>query len=68
MLDFQTIPEEDDLEILFEKFQTRLKSHATDGEMDNKEYRRIRKLILSNPQFKSSIPEFIKVCRNVDEF
>jgi len=60
--------EEDDLVLQIEQFKMGLVSRATGGEFDQKEYSRLRKIVLGIPGLEDRIPRFLKLCRSVDEF
>ena len=64
------IPEEDDISIIVEQLKNRLVARAT-GKGDDftqKEYSRLRKIVLGIPDIKEMIPRFLKTCRSLDEF
>lgn len=50
------------------EFKYGLVSRATGGGYDNDKYIRIRKLLLDKKNFKHLAPQFVKSCRNIDEF
>lgn len=62
------LPEEDDTLLQLEQFKMSLISRATGGEMEEKDYKRQRKLILGIPGTEKLTPRFLKICRNTDEF
>lgn len=51
-----------------EQFKYGLTSRATGGVYENSEYIRIRKLLLDDKNINNLVPQFIKSCRNIDEF
>jgi len=61
-------PKEDDIVLQIEQFKMGLVSKATGGDFDNKEYSRLRKLILGIPEAEKLIPRFLKICITVDDF
>ena len=62
------LAEDDDIEVQVGQFKMGLISVATGGSMDNKEYERQRKMILSIPGIENIIPQFIKLCRTSSDF
>lgn len=64
------IPPIDDLSILLEQLKLGLIGTATDDgyELSDDEFKRIRKLILTNQSFNEVTPRFLKTCRNLSEF
>lgn len=51
-----------------ERMKTGLISKATDGDMDEKEYKNLRSLLISNSKIKSCIPSIIKTSLTAAEF
>ncbi|CAL2083359.1 Protein kinase family protein [Tenacibaculum dicentrarchi] len=66
--ELQNISEEDDILLQVEKLKIGLIANATGGEFEQKEYSRLRKLVLNIPDIKNVIPRFLKLCRTTDEF
>ena len=62
------MPEEDDIALQIEQFKMGLISRATGGEFDQKEYSRLRKIVLGIPGVEKITPRFLKLCRTVDDF
>lgn len=61
----------EDLSLKLEHFRMDLTSFATgkdSGDLNDKLYSEIRKMILSNKQLESIVPEYIKKCRNLNDF
>src|SRR5690242_20042695 len=61
-------PQADDLATLVEQMKLGLMSRATGGSMEEPEYRRIRKILLSVPQFQGRLPSFLKSCQHTSDF
>ena len=57
-----------ELFIQAEALQNLLISRATGGQENNVEYTRLRQTVLANTAFDALIPQFIKTCRNLDQF
>ena len=57
-----------ELFIQAETLQNLLISRATGGQENNVEYTRLRQTVLANTAFDALIPQFIKTCRNLDQF
>ena len=51
-----------------ETLQNLLISHATGGRENNVEYTRLRQTVLANTALDAYVPQFIKTCRNLDQF
>jgi serine/threonine protein kinase len=51
-----------------EQFKIGLMQRATGGQYENQEYIRMRNLILSEQSLNHRVPQFLKSCRNLDEF
>ena len=51
-----------------ETLQNLLISHATGGRENNVEYTRLRQTVLANTALDVYVPQFIKTCRNLDQF
>jgi|GEM_PF-707463 len=68
--DLDKIPEADDLAVQLEQFKLGLWGVATQHprELSDDEYKRIRKLLLTNSQLQNLVPDYIKICRNLGEF
>lgn len=66
--EFDDIPDQDDLAIQVEEFKMGLISRATGGGYEDDDYRRIRKIILGNPELEKLAPRFLKICRTVDDY
>lgn len=64
----EILSEEDDVVLQIEQFKMGLISRATGGEFEDKEYRRLRKLVMGIPGTEKITPRFLKLCRTVDEF
>ncbi|MBK8434010.1 MAG: hypothetical protein IPL28_23170 [Chloroflexi bacterium] len=66
-MDLPEIQSIDDLALLVEKLKLGLVSAATSDEYEfsDEEYKRIRKILLSNPMFTELIPSYLKLCRNL---
>ena len=64
------VPPEDDIVLQLEQFKMSLISAATGGRLDleQKEYARVRKIILSLPNAENVVPRFLKLCRTTEEF
>lgn len=48
--------------------QNLLISRATGGQENNIEYTRLRQTVLANTALDAYVPQFIKTCRNLDQF
>jgi eukaryotic-like serine/threonine-protein kinase len=66
--ELNNIPEEDDIVLQIEHFKMGLISRATGGEFEQKEYSRLRKIVLGIPGVKKITPRFLKLCRTTDEY
>lgn len=66
--ELNSIPEEDDICLQIEQFKMGLISRATGGSFEQKEYSRLRKIVLGIPGIEKTTPRFLKLCRTVDEF
>lgn len=66
--ELHNVAEEDDIVLQIEQFKMGLISRATGGEYDQKEYSRLRKIVLGIPGVEKIIPRFLKLCRTTDEF
>lgn len=66
--ELDNIPEADDIVLQLEQFKMGLISRATGGDFEQKEYSRLRKIVLGIPGTESLTPRFLKLCRTVDEF
>ena len=66
--ELNNIPEEDDILLQLEQFKLGLISRATGGDFEQKEYSRLRKIVLGIPGAEKITPRFLKLCRSVDEF
>ncbi|MCH2231629.1 MAG: serine/threonine protein kinase [Crocinitomicaceae bacterium] len=62
------VPEEDDIVLQLEQFKLGLVARATGGDMDEKEYSRLRKMTLGIPGAEKLQPRFLKLCRTTDEY
>jgi serine/threonine-protein kinase len=62
------VENEDDLLLQIEHFKMGLVSCATGGDFEAKEYSKIRKLILANPNLEKVVPRFLRLCRTSAEF
>lgn len=51
-----------------ESLQNMLVSQATGGSGDDEDYSRLRQVILSQAEFESRIPQFLRTCRNLGQF
>jgi hypothetical protein len=62
--------EDEDIDIvtMIEQFKLGLISRATGGSLENKDYVRMRKVLLGNTDISHLIPQFLKSCRNTDEY
>ena len=63
-----TTNNETDMLTSIEKFKYGLTSRATGGGYDNYNYVRMRNLLLNDKRINHLVPQFIKSCRNTDEF
>lgn len=66
--ELNNIAEEDDIVLQIEQFKMGLISRATGGEFEQKEYSRLRKMVLGIPGVENITPRFLKLCRTTDEF
>jgi eukaryotic-like serine/threonine-protein kinase len=67
--ELSNMPEEDDIILQIERFKMALISRATgNGGLEEKEYVRLRKLVLGIPNIENLLPKFLKLCRSVDDF
>lgn len=66
--ELDNIPETDDIVLQLEQFKMGLIARATGGEFEQKEYSRLRKIVLGLPNIEKNTPRFLKLCRTVDEF
>lgn len=66
--ELDNIPETDDIVLQLEQFKMGLIARATGGEFEQKEYSRLRKIVLGLPNVEKNVPRFLKLCRTVDEF
>jgi serine/threonine protein kinase len=66
--ELNNIAEEDDIVLQIEQFKMGLISRATGGEFEQKEYSRLRKIVLGIPGVEKITPRFLKLCRTADEF
>jgi serine/threonine protein kinase len=66
--ELNNLAEEDDIILQIEQFKMGLIAQATGGDFDQKEYSRIRKMILGIAGADKIIPRFLKLCRTTDEF
>ena len=57
-----------ELFIQAETLQNLLISCATGGQENNIEYTRLRQTVLANAALETLVPQFIKTCRNLDQF
>ena len=57
-----------ELFIQVKTLQNLLISRATGGQENNIEYTRLRQTVLANTAFDAYVPQFIKTCRNLDQF
>ena len=62
------IVEDDDIILQIEQFKMGLMSRATGGDFEQKEYSRLRKLVLGIPGVERITPRFLKICRTTGEF
>lgn len=53
---------------LIERFKTCLISKATDGDMDDSDYKKMRKIIIDIPRLSETVPSFIKSAHSASEF
>lgn len=58
----------DDFYINVETMQNLLVSRATGGQESNDDFIKLRKIILDNLLVEKYVPQFIKTCRNLDQF
>jgi len=65
--DLDIMPDEDDISLQIEHLKMGLLAKATDGDFEQTEYSRLRKITLGIPGI-TNIPRFLKVCRTADEF
>lgn len=68
--DLENIPNDLDLVIVVERLKTMLEDGATyrkEGYTDE-EYKKLRKLVMTNPIISKMLPECIVQCRNLDDF
>lgn len=49
-------------------FQELLIDYSTGRDVEEKEYKRLRKVLLSSPKVKNKLPEFIQDCRSLRQF
>lgn len=61
------MPDEDDILLQVEHLKMGLLAKATDGDFEQPEYSRLRKIVLGIPGLQN-IPRFLKICRTADEF
>lgn len=66
--ELDNLPEEDDIVLQIEQFKMGLITRATGGDFEQKEYSRLRKMVLGIPSTNNLTPRFLKLCRTVDEF
>ena len=66
--ELNNIAEEDDIVLQIKQFKMGLISRATGGEFEQKEYSRLRKMVLGIPGVENITPRFLKLCRTADEF
>lgn len=66
--ELDNIPETDDIILQLEQFKMGLTARATGGDFEQKEYSRLRKIVLGLPNIEKNVPRFLKLCRTVDEF
>ena len=51
-----------------ETLQNALIAQATGGSADDREYQRLRVLIVENPSVRDIVPKFLRTCRNLSQF
>lgn len=65
--ELDNMPDEDDILLQVEHLKMGLLAKATDGDFEQSEYSRLRKIVLGIPGFPS-VPRFLKICRTADDF
>lgn len=66
--ELDNIPESDDIVLQVEQFKMGLIACATGGIFDEKEYGRLRKLVLGISGSKMTTPRFLRLCTSADQF
>ncbi len=66
--ELNNLPDDDDIVLQIEQFKMGLIAQATGGDLDEKEYSRLRKLVLGIPGIEEITPRFLKLCRTTSEF
>jgi len=67
-VEFVKLGDEDNIVLLLEQLKIGLIARATGGSFEQKDYSKLRKVVLTYPNVDKYIPNFLKICRTPDEF